>query len=202
MQISPAQRLFSRRTRSLLPMTAALLKPSVSDENVTHTKLHRRQQQQAKYYNRGARDLQPLEPGDTVRVEPWHVGRKEWQKGVVKSHIDKRSYDDLIPLVQCHLTTGTLLGHKENWTSHIPTFLRQQMAPGKQRHTWPPFQRGRFQHPLPWNKAFCINTIKSLLSGKQAHWKSFTSYFFFISNIRPGNGLQNGLNRSEYSCLP
>ena len=65
MQISPAQRLFSRRTRSLLPMTAALLKPSALDEDVTHTKLHRRQQQQAKYYNRGARDLQPLEPGGT-----------------------------------------------------------------------------------------------------------------------------------------
>ena len=91
MQISPAQRLFSRRTRSLLPMTAALLKPSGSDEDVTHTKLHRRQQQQAKYYNRGARDLQPLEPVDTVRVQPWRAGRKEWEKGVVKSRIDKRS---------------------------------------------------------------------------------------------------------------
>ena len=97
MQISSAQRLFSRRTRSLLPMTAALLKPSVSDENVTHTKLHRRQQQQAKYYNRGARDLQPFEPGDTVRVEPWRAGRKEWQKGVVKSRIDKRSYEVELP---------------------------------------------------------------------------------------------------------
>ena len=78
-------------------MTAALLKPSVSDENVTHTKLHCRQQQQAKYYNRGARDLQPLEPGDTVRVEPWRAGRKEWQKGVVKSRIDKRSYEVELP---------------------------------------------------------------------------------------------------------
>ena len=97
MQISPAQRLFSRRTRSLLPMTAALFKPSNSDEDVTHTKLHRRQQQQAKYYNRGARDLQPLEPGHTVRVEPWRAGRKERQKGVVKSRIDKRSYQVELP---------------------------------------------------------------------------------------------------------
>ena len=39
-QISPALRLFSRGTRSLQPMTAALLQPSVSDEDVTHTKLH------------------------------------------------------------------------------------------------------------------------------------------------------------------
>ena len=51
-------------------MTAALLQPSVSDEDVTHTKLHHRQQQQAKYYNRGARDLPHLEPGNTVWVEP------------------------------------------------------------------------------------------------------------------------------------
>ena len=97
MQISPAQRLFSRRTRSLLPMTAALLKPSALDEDVTHTKLHRHQQQQAKYYNRGARDLQPLEPGGTVRVESWRAGRKQRQKGVVKSRNDKRSYEVELP---------------------------------------------------------------------------------------------------------
>ena len=78
-------------------MTAALLKPSASDEDVTHTKFHRRQQQQAKYYNRGARDLQPLEPGDTVRVELWREGRKVWQKGAVKSRIDKRSYEVELP---------------------------------------------------------------------------------------------------------
>ena len=78
-------------------MTTALLKPSVLDEDVTHTKLRRRQQQQAKYYNRGARDLQPLEPGDIARVEPRRAGKKEWQKGVVKSHIDKRSYEVELP---------------------------------------------------------------------------------------------------------
>ena len=74
MQISPAQRLFSRRTRSLLPITAGLFKPSVTDEDVTHTKLCRRQQQQARYYNRGARNLQSLEPGNTVRVEHRRTG--------------------------------------------------------------------------------------------------------------------------------
>ena len=58
MQISPAKRLFSRRTRS----DCRIIKAICSDEDVTHTKLHRRQQQEAKYYNKGARDLQPLEP--------------------------------------------------------------------------------------------------------------------------------------------
>ena len=33
-QISPAQRLLNRRTRSLLPMSAGLLKPSVADEKL------------------------------------------------------------------------------------------------------------------------------------------------------------------------
>ena len=76
-QISPAQRLFTRRTRSLLSMTAGSLKPPVTDEDVTHTKLRHRQQQQARYYYRGTRDLQSLESGNTVRVEPWRAGRKE-----------------------------------------------------------------------------------------------------------------------------
>ena len=41
-QISPAQRLPNRRTRSLLPISAGLLKPSVADEDKTHTKLRLR----------------------------------------------------------------------------------------------------------------------------------------------------------------
>ena len=32
-----------------------------------------------------------------MRVEPWRAGRKEWQKGVVKSRIDKRSYEVELP---------------------------------------------------------------------------------------------------------
>ena len=76
-QISPAQRLLNRSTRSLLPMSAGLLKPSVADEDTSRTKLRIRQQQQARYYNRGAHDLGPLAKGDPVRVKPWQVGKKE-----------------------------------------------------------------------------------------------------------------------------
>ena len=56
-EISPAQRLLNRRTRSLLPMTAELLTPSVADEDLTRTKLRLRQQQQVWYYNSNTRDL-------------------------------------------------------------------------------------------------------------------------------------------------
>ena len=32
-----------------------------------------------------------------MRVEPWRAGRKEWQKGVVKSRIDKRLSEVELP---------------------------------------------------------------------------------------------------------
>jgi len=94
-QISPAQRPFNRRTRSLLHMSAGLLKPTVVDEDTTHTKLRLRQQ--AHYYNKGARDLDPLEKGNAVRVQPWQVGKKEWQKGIVKNRLSERSYEIELP---------------------------------------------------------------------------------------------------------
>ena len=78
-------------------MSAGLLKPSVTDEDTTRTKLRLRQQQQARYYDRGSRDLDPLEKGDPVRVKPWHVGKKESRKGVVKKCLDERSYEVELP---------------------------------------------------------------------------------------------------------
>ena len=72
-------------------MSGGLLKPSLADEDIAHTKLCLRQQEQAPYYNRGAHDLDPLEKGDAVRVQPWQVGKKEWQKGVVKNRFSERS---------------------------------------------------------------------------------------------------------------
>ena len=74
-QVSPAQRLFNRRTRSLLPMTVNLLAPqAVSDNELCRTKLQQRKQRQAQYYNRGAVDLDPLSRGDVVRLKPFQLG--------------------------------------------------------------------------------------------------------------------------------
>ena len=66
-------------------MSAGLLKPTVVDEDTTHTKLRLRQQ--AHYYNKGAHDLDPLEKGNAVRVQARQVGKKEWQKGIVKNRL-------------------------------------------------------------------------------------------------------------------
>lgn len=62
---SPAQRLLSRRTRTLLPIRESLLEPKVTDATAG---LRRNQQRQAKYYNRTAKDMDTLKQGDSVRV--------------------------------------------------------------------------------------------------------------------------------------
>lgn len=32
-----------------------------------------------------------------VRVKPWQIGKKEWQKGVVQKRLDERSYEVELP---------------------------------------------------------------------------------------------------------
>ncbi|KAJ8375051.1 hypothetical protein SKAU_G00056310 [Synaphobranchus kaupii] len=54
---SPAQRLFSHRTRTLLPTNVSLLQPKVEQ---AQQELENNQQRQCAYYNRSARDLDTL----------------------------------------------------------------------------------------------------------------------------------------------
>ena len=83
---SPAQMLMSRRLRSKLPATANHLQPAV-----VHAKpmLQEQQRKQKKYYDRGARHLKPLKPGDSVHIRHG----KLWKPAViVKRHLHPRSY--------------------------------------------------------------------------------------------------------------
>ncbi|XP_021359039.1 uncharacterized protein K02A2.6-like [Mizuhopecten yessoensis] len=86
---SPAQRLYSRRTKTLLPMPAHLLESQVQ-QNVTKL-LTERKAKQAYYYNTGSKELERLKTGDTVRVRP-HGRTQQWQKAVVRDQVDIRSY--------------------------------------------------------------------------------------------------------------
>ena len=75
-------------------MTANLLAPQpVSDNELCQTNLEQRKQRQAQYYNRGAVDLDPLRRGDVVRLKLFQLGKREWQKGVVRSRLVERSYE-------------------------------------------------------------------------------------------------------------
>ena len=87
---SPAQRLFGRRTRTLLPSTANLLKPKVV-EVITKKESIRSKRQ--KYYNGHTKELPPLRNGDVVRVALDPNGKdKKWTKAEVKKEVSPRSY--------------------------------------------------------------------------------------------------------------
>lgn len=64
---SPAQRLLSRRTRSLIPMVPSPLTPRV--EPNSQAALFALRQKGKKNHDKSARCLSPLEPGQTVRME-------------------------------------------------------------------------------------------------------------------------------------
>ena len=87
-EASPAQLLMSRRLRSSLPMTGTMLKPGVLEG--TRAKLYHQQQKQKKIYDKGARPLSDLKPGDVVRYQKGHM----WKPAVViGKHSNPRSYD-------------------------------------------------------------------------------------------------------------
>jgi len=90
---SPSQRLMSRRTKTLLPTKATLLKPEVVDTKHTRRDMKHNQSKQALYFNKRAKDLTVLQEGDTVRLQPFKLGDKSWQQGTVTKRLDERSYE-------------------------------------------------------------------------------------------------------------
>jgi len=92
MSTSPAQPLMSRRTRTLLPTTETLLKPQAPNPEEQQRLLHKRQEMQASYYNRTARDLPHLQIGDVVRMKPINNFEHAWRKATVMQKLDDGSY--------------------------------------------------------------------------------------------------------------
>ena len=90
---SPVQRLFGRRTKTLLPTSNRLLKPKIPEDVDQKIKLQKAKQ--SLYFNEGAKELQELRPGDIVRIQPKksQVGKqKDWARAKVDGKVDIRSY--------------------------------------------------------------------------------------------------------------
>ncbi|XP_034092513.1 uncharacterized protein K02A2.6-like [Gymnodraco acuticeps] len=81
---SPAQGLLSRRTRTLLPTWDSLLQPEV--KQTTQEQIDR-QEKQATYYNRTAKDMDMLKQGDRVRVQPYEP-HTIWRTATVVEPVD------------------------------------------------------------------------------------------------------------------
>ena len=91
MNTSPVQRLFSRRTKTVLPTTSDLLTPKIEKgENVT--KLLNNKRKKAKYYyDRSSRSLRDLRVNEIVRVQPLN-SKHVWKLGKVLLQYAPRSY--------------------------------------------------------------------------------------------------------------
>ena len=70
-----------------------LLKPKeISNEHVKQSKKYNNLRSSV-YFNKGSKDLEPLNEGDTVRIKPTVMGEKTWKKGTVLERLDERSYN-------------------------------------------------------------------------------------------------------------
>ena len=85
---SPAQRLFNRRTRSVLPMSTSLLEPRTRPQNEYPNIVCRGQKIKDKY-DRHAKDLPVLKEGDAVRVKPFPLRDQTWKKGTIVQRLSK-----------------------------------------------------------------------------------------------------------------
>ena len=77
---SPAQRLFGRRCKTMLPVAGSLLQPSYPTEEDTRKIIGAKQRQQY-YYNRQSKPLERTAEGDLVRMKL--PGQDNWSPGVL-----------------------------------------------------------------------------------------------------------------------
>ena len=89
LESSPAQRLFGQRTKTLVPTSSRLLVPE-SVHGVPH-KLRESKAKQAYYYDRTAKELDRLKPGDVARVK-LRPDSREWTKAAIDKEVDISSY--------------------------------------------------------------------------------------------------------------
>ena len=87
--LSPTQKLMSRRTRTTIPTAEALLKPIVVEG--VHDKINRKRQQTKATYDKSARPLPELQIGEPVRLQPVNP-KAPWDKGSCVAKVGPRSY--------------------------------------------------------------------------------------------------------------
>ncbi len=88
---SPSQRLFGRRTRSLLPAKNCQLTPRHHSSDSDALKKHNNRLQKCNYDT--GRELMPLTKGNTVRIEPSTPSNRKWQEATVARRLSGRAYE-------------------------------------------------------------------------------------------------------------
>lgn len=94
--VSPAQRLFGRRTKTTMPTTNNSLKPRF-DDSQTQLKQDSKRATMARRADERRRDLRPLEIGEAVRLQPLLHHQKEWRPATVSRRLTSRTYEVQTP---------------------------------------------------------------------------------------------------------
>ena len=140
MDCSPAQRLMSRRTRSLLPMSESLLKPYV--EMDVSQKIKAKRQKAKATYDQHAKPLPELLIGQPVYIKPMPNSKDPWQKGTLTDKLSTRSYTvdvngttyrrNRLHLRERPTPTTTVSNPDEDTGIHVPVELEAQPDREKQ----------------------------------------------------------------------
>ncbi|KAK3887708.1 hypothetical protein Pcinc_008193 [Petrolisthes cinctipes] len=102
--VSHAQLLFGRRTRTTLPTATGLLNPETHDPVTIKRQLKEGQDKQKFYYDKGTKLLTGLEQGDVVRINDGQS--KESRKGIVaapRSYLVRDNYGQVYRRKRRHL---------------------------------------------------------------------------------------------------
>ena len=87
--LSPVQKLMSRRTRTTIPTTEALLKPEVADG--VYDNIKRKRQQAKAAFDKRATPLPELQVGEPVRLQPTNP-KAPWEKGLCVAKVGPHSF--------------------------------------------------------------------------------------------------------------
>ena len=85
---SPAQLLYNRRTKSVIPATNDLLKPKLVNDRIVQEKMQKSKSLQKQNHDKTSKSLSPLKVNDSVRIQfgkTWKIAK------VIKIH-NSRSY--------------------------------------------------------------------------------------------------------------
>lgn len=87
--VSPAQILFSKRTRTKVPIHSELLKPKI--ESQVHQQIEKRQDIYKYYHDRNYKPRHDLNVGEDAVI--YNKTNKKWESAkILKKHVSPRSY--------------------------------------------------------------------------------------------------------------
>ena len=88
-QVSPSEKLFGRKTRTMLPIVKKLLLPR-EDRKEEILDMKKRKEKQIYYYDKSTRNYERIKTNENVHVKL--NGDKTWSKGRMKEEISDRKY--------------------------------------------------------------------------------------------------------------